>query len=272
MLVPEDVADPGPTDNEVLVAVERVSVTFVETQIRAGHPPSPAMLPALPAILGNGVGGVVAAVGPGGDQALIGRRVVSSLHGTGGYAARAVADRAALVDVPEELGMATAVALLADGRTALLLAHNAALRSGETALVLAASGGVGSLLVRLAHQAGARVIGAAGSPRKLDQARELGADVVVQYSTPQSPAGVRIETAGVDVVFDGVGGSIGRAAFELLRRGGRFLPYGMSSGAFAAVSGKEAAAGVTIAVAAAHACTSCSAWRSMKLWPVGCGR
>ena len=114
-----------------------------------------------------------------------------------------------------------------------MLARNAAIRGGETVLVLAASGGVGGLLVQLARHPGARVIGAAGSPRKLDSARELGADVVVEYSTTEWPAKVLMDTAGVDVVFDGVGGSIGHTAFELLRSGGRFVPYGMSSGAFA---------------------------------------
>ena len=77
---------------QVLVDVELASVTFVETQLRAGHPPHPAMAPELPAVLGNGVGGVVSAVGDGVDATLVGRRVVTTTGGRGGYAQRAVAD------------------------------------------------------------------------------------------------------------------------------------------------------------------------------------
>ncbi|HKA95928.1 MAG TPA: alcohol dehydrogenase catalytic domain-containing protein, partial [Streptosporangiaceae bacterium] len=76
---------------EVAIDVEFANVTFVETQIRAGRPPNPAMLPTLPAVLGNGVGGTVTEAGPGADPALVGRRVVASLTGTGGYAEQAVA-------------------------------------------------------------------------------------------------------------------------------------------------------------------------------------
>ena len=88
VLVPVEVPDPIPGEGEVLVDVEIANITFVETQVRAGRPPRPSMLPALPAILGNGVGGAVAAVGAGVDADIAGRRVVTSLDGTGGYAER----------------------------------------------------------------------------------------------------------------------------------------------------------------------------------------
>src|SRR5205823_13080904 len=135
-LVPETVPDPVPGADQVVIDVDIANITFVETQVRAGHPPNPAMLPSLPAILGNGVGGVLASGG---------RRFIASLHGTGGYAERAVADTSALIDIPDGLSMQQAVALLADGRTAVLLARAAAIQSGETVLVEAAAGGVGSL-------------------------------------------------------------------------------------------------------------------------------
>src|SRR5437764_12958881 len=86
VLVPEEVPDPVPGPQQVVVNVDVANITFVETQVRAGRPPSPAMLPALPAILGNGAGGMVAAVGEAVDPGLVGRRVVASLGGTGGYA------------------------------------------------------------------------------------------------------------------------------------------------------------------------------------------
>jgi NADPH:quinone reductase len=182
------------------------------------------------------------AVGSAADTALIGQRVITSLRGTGGYAERVVADIAGLIDIPDELRTHEAVALLTDGRTALLLVRGAAIRPGETVLVEAAAGGVGSLLVQLARTAGAHIVGAAGGQRKLAVAHELGADVVVDYTDPSWTAGLRSRLGGVDVVFDGVGGAIGRAAFELLRPGGRFCPFGMASGAFAPVSEADARA------------------------------
>lgn len=242
-LTPVEIPDPVPAAEEVVIDVQLAGVTFVETQIRAGRPPHPAMAPELPAVLGNGVGGVVSAVGGGVDPATIGRLVVSSLRGTGGYAERAVAPAHALIDVPEGLALADAVALLADGRTALLARAGAQLHPGETALVTAAGGGVGSLLVQLAADAGAQVVAAAGGDRKLELARSLGAERAVDYRQDGWTAAI----GPVDVVFDGVGGPIGRAAFEQLRPGGRMLRLGMASGAFTEVSPEEAAAnGVTL--------------------------
>jgi NADPH2:quinone reductase len=215
VLVLEDVPEP---DGEAVVDVALANITFVETQIRAGRPPNPAMAPELPFIPGNGVGGSVD-----------GRRVIASTGGTGAYAERVAVPAASLIDVPDGLDLADAVALLADGRTAMLLMSGADVRAGETVLVEAAAGGVGSLLVQLARNAGARVVGAAGGERKLALARELGAEQVVDYTQD----GWADDVEPVDVAFDGVGGDIGRAAFDLVRPGGRFYPFGMASGAFA---------------------------------------
>jgi NADPH2:quinone reductase len=230
--VAEPVAGPG----EVTVDVELAGVTFVETQVRSGRPPHSSMLPALPAILGNGVGGTVA-----------GRRVITSLGGTGGYAERAIAPAAQLIEVPDGVPLRDAVALLADGRTALALTELAAPRPGDTVLVEAAAGGVGTLLVQLARNAGARVVALAGTDRKLSVARELGADLAVSYAEPGWEQRVTDAAGDVDVVFDGVGGSIGRAAFGLLRAGGRFCPFGMASGSFAPVP-PDLAAGRQVSV------------------------
>src|SRR5215470_12222428 len=227
-------AQAGP--GEVVVDVEIASVTFVETQVRAGRPPNPEMLPALPAILGNGVGGTVAELGAGVDSALAGRRVVTSLSGTGGYAERAVAAAGQLVEVPDGLALSDAVALLADGRTALALAGRARLGKEDTVLVEAAAGGVGTLLVQLARNAGARVVALASEERKLQLARDLGADIAISYGDHDWPRRVRDAAGGVDVVFDGVGGDTARAAFGLLGPGGRFCAFGMASGSFAPVT------------------------------------
>ncbi|GLZ09906.1 NADPH:quinone reductase [Actinomadura sp. NBRC 104425] len=234
---PDPVAGPG----QAVVDVAFANITFVETQFRAtGNGPFKAQLPM---ILGNGVGGVVAAVGDGVDPGLVGKRVVTGTGGSGGYAERAAVDAAGLYLVPDALEMDAAVALLADGRTATLQLRAAAPRAGERVLVEAAAGGVGSLLVQLAKAAGATVVAAAGGPRKLDVARELGADETVDYLKPDWTEGVD----GVDVVLDGVGGAVARAAFRLLRPGGRMVSYGLASGEWAGVSEEEAAErGVTL--------------------------
>jgi NADPH:quinone reductase len=226
-----EVPDPPPGAGEVVIDVELANVTFVETQIRAGRPPNPAMLPALPAILGNGVGGTVA-TGSGAAGGWAGRRVVTGLTGTGGYAERAVAAVQRLIEVPDAMELRDAVALLADGRTAVAVMDSAQIAAGDTVLVEAAAGGVGTLLVQLARNAGARVVALASQERKLATARALGADLAIDYSTPDWPLRVRAVAGEVDVVFDGVGGEIGMAAFGLLRAGGRFCPFGMASGSF----------------------------------------
>jgi NADPH2:quinone reductase len=254
VLVASEVPDPAPGEGQALIDVELANITFVETQVRAGRAPNPAMVWDLPVIPGNGVGGVVAAVGAGVDPALVGTRVVSSTDWSGAYAERVAVDAAQLVAVPDGLGMREAVALLADGRTATLLVRSVGIRKGETVLVEAAGGGVGSLLVQLARNAGARVVAAAGDDRKLELARELGAHIAINYRHPEwadrvkaelgEPAGTDGEMdaiGGVDLAFDGVGGAIGRASFDLVRDGGRFFPFGMASGAFVEIPEDEAA-------------------------------
>lgn len=241
VLVPAWAPDPVAGPGQALIAVEIANVTFVETQVRAGRPPNPAMAPRPPVVPGNGVGGVVTAVGAGVDPALAGARVIASTGGSGGYAERATVDATRLIAVPDGVGLPEAVALLADGRTALALVRAAALRAGQTVLVEAAAGGVGSLLVQLARSAGARVVAAAGGPRKLALARELGAAIAVDYARQGWAEELLAQLGGVDVAFDGVGGAIGRAAFELVRGGGRYLAFGAASGEFSGVSDEEAA-------------------------------
>lgn len=241
-LVLAEMPAPSPTGDEALIAVTFANVTFVETQIRAGRPPHPSMLPPLPAVLGNGVGGTVIAVGPDADPGLQGRTVVASLAGSGGYAELAVTGAARLIAVPDGVTVRDAVALLADGRTAMSLLDRAGVRDGDTVVVEAAAGGVGTLLVQLARNAGARVVALAGSERKLAIAADLGADVTVDYRTGDWSSRVRDAVDAADVVFDGVGGDIGTAAFGLLRPGGRFCPFGMASGGFAPVTAEMARA------------------------------
>jgi NADPH2:quinone reductase len=222
VLVAGEAPEPEPGPGQVVIDVAFANVTFVETQVRAGRGPFEVRLPMIP---GNGVGGTVGS-----------RRVIASTGGSGAYAERVAADEAALFDVPDGLALDHAVALLADGRTAMMLTEAARIRPGDRVLVEAAAGGVGTLLVQLALAAGATVIAAAGAERKLELASSLGAQVTVDYTKP----GWAESCGGLDVVFDGVGGAIGRAAFERLVPGGRMLSYGLASGEWTRVAPEEA--------------------------------
>ena len=242
VLVPGEASDPIAAGGQVVVAVEFPNITFIETQIRAGRSPFPLPADALPMILGNGVGGVVAALGPDVDSRLLGRRVITGTGGAGGYAERVAVAASGLIEVQDDLLLDQAVALLADGRTSRALIRTARVLRGDRVLVEAAAGGVGSLLVQMAHAAGATVVAVAGGPGKLRLARDLGADITIDYRNSNWADHVLDQLGGVDVVFDGVGGEIGRAAFGLLDNGGRMLSYGLSSGGFTQVADGEAQA------------------------------
>lgn len=238
---PEPVVEPG----QALIEVVFANITFVETQFRAtGAGPYKADLPMIP---GNGVGGVVTSVGGEVDEGLVGRRVVTSTGGSGGYAERVAVDAGGVIDVPDGVDLDQAVALLADGRTAMMLVQAAELQGGERVLVEAAAGGVGTVLVQLARNAGARVVAAAGGPRKAEVASGLGAEVAVDYRRPGWAEQVRDAVGAVDVVFDGVGGAIAGSSFELLDRGGRMVSFGRASGEWSPVSDATAVdRGVTL--------------------------
>jgi NADPH2:quinone reductase len=221
---PDPVAGPG----EVLIDVAFANITFVETQFRAtGLGPFKAELPMIP---GNGVGGNIVAVGSGVDESLIGARVVSSTGGSGGYAELAAVPAEGMFKTPENLGCDVATALLADGRTAAMLVRAAQIQEGDRVVIEAAAGGVGSLLIQLANAAGATTIALVGSEPKIETTRGLGAAVSINYIDPEWTEHVHQAAGGADVVFDGVGGKIAAAAFELLGRGGRMLSFGAASG------------------------------------------
>jgi NADPH:quinone reductase len=235
--VPAPSAGPG----QAVVGVSVVPVLFLDTQIRQGA--ARAWFPtAPPYVPGSGVAGTVTAVGAGVAPDWVGRDVVADTAGGGSYREQAVVEADSLIQVPGGLGMAEAAALLTDGRTALGLMEMAGIRAEEWVLVLGAGGGLGCLLIQLAHAAGARVIGAARGQEKLDLARKLGSDAVLDYSQPGWPGRVTAITggAGPAVVFDGVGGDIGRAGFEVTARGGRFSAHGAPSGGFAQIDRREA--------------------------------
>ena len=150
--------------------------------------------------------------------------------------------------MPDGVALDEAVALLADGRTATMLVSSAGARAGG-----AGAGRGGGRRGRFAAGAARDARPAPGSsrpraaPRKLALARELGAEVAVDYGAPGWAEAVRAAVGGVDVVFDGVGGEVARAAFGLLDRGGRMVSFGLASGTWADVKDDEAAErGVTL--------------------------
>lgn len=189
--------------------------------------------PPLPYTLGMEVTGVVDAAGPG-AEAWVGRRVVATAQGAfGGHAEAVLAPVDMVFDAPASLDDTSAAAFFFPFHLAWLGLHErGGLRAGETVLVHAAAGGVGSAAVQLARAAGATVLATAGGPEKVAFVRDLGADVVVDYRTDDFVAAVDDATggAGVDVVFDGVGGEVGARSLPCLARNGRYLVIGFASG------------------------------------------
>jgi NADPH2:quinone reductase len=229
----EDQPDPEPGEGQVRIRVAAAGVHLVDTTIRRGGQLGPNPPPTLPMTPGREVAGTVDALGPGVDPGWLGRRVVAHLGAVnGGYAELAVAAVGSLHELPTDLAYEAAVALIGTGRTAVAILELAALSTADVVLVTAAAGGIGALLVQAARRAGAVTVGAAGGPAKVDQVRALGADVAVDYSEPGWDGAVRaaLGDRAVTVSMDGVGGTLGRTALELVGLGGRILFYGWASG------------------------------------------
>ena len=237
-----EVPDPHPAAGQVRIRVESAGVHVVDTVVRRGGSAGPAGPQTLPAVPGREVAGVVDEVGAGVDAGLAGRRVVVSLgEAGGGYAELALAPAGEVHLVPENLDADAAVAMIGTGRTALAVLELAAPAAGDVALVTAAAGGIGTLLVQAERAAGAAVVGLASGEQKLALVRDLGAAVTVDYSRPSWPEQVQTALAGrpVTLVLDGVGGEAGRAALELLGVGGRLVMFGMSSGSLPPLSAED---------------------------------
>ena len=233
----QDWPDPVPADGQVLVEVEVADVIFVETAIRKGqHGQFFDVQP--PYVPGGSLGGRVRAGLP--DE-WIGKTVVGRAAGFGAHAELALTTTD-LVEVPPELDLRTAVAVFNDGLTALMLEELAPPMQGKGVLITASAGGMGLLLIQLAHKAGAHVIAAARGQEKLDLSKAQGADVVIDYSKPGWEKLVLEATNhnGADIVFEGAGGQLGTTAFSVVRDGGWFSAHGAPSGGFAAYDPAEA--------------------------------
>lgn len=234
-------ADPVPADGQVLVEVEVADMIFVETAIRRGqHGGFFNVKP--PYVPGGRFGGRVRATGPGVPDTWVGKTVVGRGVDFGAHAELVLAAVDTLTEVPAGLNLETAVAVTGDGFTSLLLEQLAPDLQGKDVLITASAGGMGLLLIQLAHRAGAHVIAAARGRAKLDLSKAQGADVVIDYSQPGWEKAVLEATGnrGADVVLDGAGGELGATAFGVVKDGGWFSAHGAPSGTFAAYDPAEA--------------------------------
>lgn len=249
----EEVEDLAPSEGQVRIAVEAAGVHLLDTSIRQGTSFGPMAKPELPMIPGREVAGVVDQVGTGADPSWLGRRVVVHLGFTsGGYAEQAVANADTVLPIPDHVTASAAVAMVGTGRTALGVIETAEPRADDVVLVTAAASGLGSLLVQAARSTGATVAGVAGGGEKVRVIEQLGADVAVDYSTGDWADHVRKALDGRDVTLalDGVGGDIGRAAFELVAPGGRMVMFGYASGSAITLSAEDLfSSGVTVTAA-----------------------
>ena len=239
VLVLEELPTPAPAKQQVLVRTEAVGVNFIDVYTRSGQYKAPSPIP-----LGVEGAGMVEAVGPDVQGISPGVRVAWA-SGPGSYSTHVLVQADRLVPVPAGLDANVAAALLLQGMTAHYLAFSTfELRPGHTALVHAAAGGVGLLLVQIAKRAGARVIGTVSTPQKAELAKAAGADHVVLYGEQDFEAESRKLTdgRGVDVVYDSVGKTTFEKSLRSLRPRGMLVLYGQSSGAVAPVDPQTLAA------------------------------
>jgi NADPH2:quinone reductase len=223
-----DLPKPQPKPTEAVVEIKAAGVNFIDVYYREGRYQAP-----LPFVSGQEAAGVVAAVGSEVKGLKPGDRVAYT-GVIGAYAEYAAVPADRLVRIPEGLADREAAAAMLQGMTAHYLAYDTyPLKRGETALVHAAAGGVGLLLVQMAHQIGARVIGTVSTEEKAKLARAAGADEIILYTQQDFEAETKRFTGGkgVDVVYDSVGKTTFDQGLNLLRPRGMMVLYGGSSGA-----------------------------------------
>lgn len=217
----EETVRPEPGEGQVLLRVRAANVNFPDALLCRGHYQVTPPLPFTPGVELCG-------------ETEDGRRVIATAAlPYGGFAEYAVADEAALLPAPDSLDDAEAAALHIGYQTGWFGLHRRAdLREGETLLVHAASGGVGSAAVQLGKAAGARVIGVVGGPEKAAAAREVGCDVVIDRRADDIVAAVKDATGGrgADVVYDPVGGDAYDKSAKCVAFEGRIVVVGFASG------------------------------------------
>jgi len=228
VLTPVDVPVPSPQPNEALVQIKAAGVNFIDVYFREGRYPTP-----IPFINGQEGAGVVTEVGSEVTSLQPGDRVAYSSR-LGSYAEYAAVPADRLVKIPAELDFEQAAAAMLQGMTAHYLLHSSyPLQKGQTALIHAAAGGVGLLLVQMAKAIGGRVIATAGTQEKAQLARDAGADECIVYTEADFETETKRLTnnEGVHVVYDGVGKATFDKDLNVLRPRGYLVLFGGSSGA-----------------------------------------
>ncbi|WP_426032304.1 quinone oxidoreductase family protein [Caulobacter sp. DWP3-1-3b2] len=233
-----DLPVPSPGPGQILVRHQAVGLNFIDTYHRSGLYPMK-----MPAVLGLEAAGIVEAVGDGVTRFVVGDRV--AYNGTlGAYAEAAVVPANRAVKVPDTVSLETAAAVLLKGMTAEFLVRRChKIEAGQTALIHAAAGGVGSILVQWAKALGATVIATVGSETKAALARDHGADHVILYGQEDVSARVAEITGGqgVAIVYDGVGKDTFEASLKSLGRRGVLATFGNASGPAPAITPLELA-------------------------------
>lgn len=228
VLTPVDVPVPKPKPDEALVQIKAAGVNFIDVYFREGRYPT-----ALPFIDGQEAAGVVTEVGSEVTTLKAGDRVAYSSM-LGSYAEYAAVPASRLVKIPDGLEFDQAAAAMLQGMTAHYLSHSSyPLQKGQTALIHAAAGGVGLLLVQMAKSLGGRVIATAGTQEKAQLARDAGADECIVYTEADFETETKRLTngEGVHVVYDGVGKETFDKDLNVLRPRGYLVLFGGSSGA-----------------------------------------
>jgi NADPH2:quinone reductase len=226
-LVYRDAEKPAPKSGEALVRLEAIGVNYIDVYHRSGLYPLPR-----PFIPGAEAAGVVESVGPDMTEVMVGDRVAYAMQ-PGAYAEYAVVPAWKLVAVPDGLSAQQSAAIMLQGMTAHYLTTSVhPLKAGETALVHAAAGGVGLLLIQLIKRIGARAIGTVSTEAKAALAREAGADEVILYTTQDFESETRrlTEGKGVQVVYDSVGRDTFLKSLSSLAPRGMLALFGQSSG------------------------------------------
>jgi NADPH2:quinone reductase len=228
-LVLEDVPSPVAGKGQVVIRVAAAGVNFPDTLLVQGKYQ---LRPAFPFSPGGEVAGTIKEVGEGVVHVRPGDAVIG-LAAHGGFAEEALVDAAAVIPLPAGIDPAVAAALMVAHGTALhALKDRAALKAGETLLVLGAAGGVGLAAVEIGKLQGAKVIAAASTDDKLEVCRSRGADMVINYAREDLKERVRAltEGRGADVVYDPVGGKYSEPALRSMAWKGRFLVIGFAAG------------------------------------------
>ncbi|MEK6337652.1 MAG: quinone oxidoreductase [Acidobacteriota bacterium] len=226
-LVYKDVEKPGARPNEALVKIDAIGVNFIDVYHRTGLYPQ-----ALPFTPGSEAAGTVESIGSEVSDIAVGDRVAYAMS-LGSYAEYAAVPAARLVKMPEGINAQAGAAAMLQGMTAHYLSTSTyPLKSGDTALVHAAAGGVGLLLIQMAKRAGARVFGTVSTQGKARLAREAGADEVILYTEQDFQQEVRRLTdgKGVQVVYDSVGKTTFMKSLDSLAPRGLLALFGQSSG------------------------------------------